>query len=283
MTALPSPALTAEEITRASGSNLALAFFVLPRERRRDISVFYAFCRVVDDIADAPLQSPGERAEGLARWRSRVKAPEPGEPPLAAAVRGIIQKYRLPVALFHDLIAGCEMDLSPVQYETWDDLRVYCHRVASVVGLVSIEIFGYRNPGCRRYAESLGLALQVTNILRDVAEDHANDGRIYIPREEMMRYGYTPDDLARGVYNEAFTGLMRHQAARARALYAEAVAALPPEDARAMRAAEMMRAIYSRILDRMEADGFRVFTRRYRLNRFQKLVVVARTLLLGAG
>lgn len=270
---------TAEEITRRSKSNLALAFIALPRERRQDISLFYAFCRVVDDLADEPDRALEERRIGLQRWRESLYAPVAEEPALAPAVRELIAKYALNPEHFSEIITGCEMDLAGARYATWEDLRAYCYRVASVVGLISIEIFGYQDPRCREYAVELGLALQLTNILRDVGEDYRNGARIYLPQEDLARFGYSEDDLARGVRNDAFLRLMRFEAERAREFYRKAVAALPAADRRTMVAAEIMRAIYGAILTRMEEDGFRVFDRRYRLSRWEKLVKIGRVFL----
>lgn len=265
----------AQAITRASKSNLALAFVSLPRERRGDITVFYAWCRVIDDIADDPGASAEARQAGLDLWKRALVAAVPGDPPLAAPVRALIAKYQLPVAHFLDIIAGVEMDLAGASYATWDDLRLYCHRVASVVGLVSIEIFGCRDAGAKTYAVELGLALQLTNILRDVGQDFSNGGRVYLPREDLARFGYSPEDLAASRHNEAFLALMRFEARRARDLYARAVAALPPMDRKALAAAEIMRTVYYRLLDRMERDGFHVFGHRYSLSRLEKLLIVA--------
>jgi len=273
---------SAEEITRSSKSNLALALITLPKERRHDMNVFYAFCRVIDDLADDPGKSTADRQTALRQWSASLGAELAGEPPLAATVRALISKYRLDPELFREIISGCEMDLTGASYATWEDLRIYCHRVASCVGLVSIEIFGCRDEACRRYAIDLGLALQITNILRDVGEDFANDGRIYLPREDLARFGYTPEDLAAGRRNEAFLELMRFEAARARTYYASAVEALPHAERRSLVAAELMRAIYGRILRRMELDGFRVFEKRYRVSTPGKLALIARVLLRTA-
>ena len=276
---MSAPADTAHAITRASKSNLALAFIALPRERRDDITVFYAWCRVIDDIADDPGPSVVERQAALGRWKQALSQPISDDPPLAAAVRALIAKYRLPVAHFLEIIAGVEMDLAGASYATWEDLRLYCHRVASVVGLVSIEIFGARDPAARTYALALGLALQLTNILRDVGQDFANGARIYLPREDLDRFGIAAEDLAAGRRDEKFLGLMRFETARARGCFAQAAAALPSPDRRALLAAEIMRAIYQRLLTRMERDGFHVFTRRYSLSRVEKLATIARVFL----
>lgn len=267
-------AADAHAITRASKSNLALAFVSLPRERRDDITVFYAWCRVIDDIADDPGESTAHRQAALDLWKQALVQAVPGDPPLAATVRALIAKYRLPVAHFLEIIAGVEMDLAGASYATWDDLRLYCHRVASVVGLISIEIFGCRDAGAKIYAVELGLALQLTNILRDVGQDFANGGRIYLPREDLARFGYAAEDLAASRRSDAFLALMQFEARRAREFYARAVAALPSGDRRALTAAEIMRAVYYRLLERMERDGFHVFTRRYALSRLEKVALI---------
>jgi len=275
----PSPPPSAEAITRSSKSNFALAFIALPPERRRDITTFYAFCRVIDDIADEPGPSPTEKALQLASWKRALCEPFEGEPPLAAAVRALIEKYRIRAELLVELIQGCEMDLTPARYQTRDDLLRYCYRVASVVGLASIEIFGYRNPATQRYAVELGYALQWTNILRDVAKDLANGGRIYLPLDDLARFGITPEDLTLRQGGPRFGELMAFEAERAEALYACALAKLSPEDRRSMAAAEMMRRIYHRLLRKMRRDGFRVFEKHYRLGKLEKLGIAARVLL----
>jgi 15-cis-phytoene synthase len=271
----------AKAITRASKSNLALAFVSLPRERRDDITVFYAWCRVIDDIADDPGQGVAERHDALDLWKRALQQPVEGEPDLAIPVRALIAKYRIDPDHFLEIIAGVEMDLHQLSYATWDDLRLYCHRVASMVGLVSIEIFGYRDPGCKQYALALGLALQLTNILRDVGQDFSNGGRIYLPAEDLARFGYTREDLSCGRRNEAFHALMEFETERALGFYAAAVAALPPQDRRSMTAAEIMRNIYRRLLLKIRAGGFRIFNRRNSLSRWEKAFLVVRTMLLS--
>lgn len=269
----------AEQITRASKSNLAFGFIALPRERRRDISAFYAFCRTVDDIADDPTRELGERRALLEVWKESLTRPVVNEHALAAAVRGLIEKYALPPEYLREIIAGVEMDLSGAHYETWEDLQIYCHRVASVVGLVSIEIFGYRDVACRQYAVDLGLALQLTNIIRDIGEDYANGGRIYLPRADMARFGYRVEDLAAGKRTPEFLKLMNFQAERALGFYRTAEALRPRCDRRTMVAAEIMRAIYQRLLVRMQREEFDVYAKRYRLSGIAKARCVARVLL----
>lgn len=266
--------MNAAKITGESKSNLALAFVALGRERRQDITVFYAFCRVIDDIADSTELARQEKARQLAAWRRSLRAPDPDESALAADVRELMAKYWLTPAMLEEIIDGVEMDLEHVRYDTFEELRVYCYRVASAVGLVSIEIFGYRNPACRDYAIQLGLALQVTNIIRDVGKDLSN-GRIYLPQQDLARFGYPEEDLRLRKYNEPFRRLMEFEAARAEEFFAKAAGLLPREDRRSMVAAEIMRSVYQALLRQMKEDGFRVLEREYRLSRFEKCRRVA--------
>ena len=269
----------AEAADYSSRSNLALAFRVLPREKRADMNVFYTFCRLADDIADSPEHPPEEKAVLLEAWRRAISA-EPAatrEPPalLLDQLRELIAKYHLPREHFLEILAGVEMDLTCRQYATFQQLRTYCHRVASVVGLVSIEIFGCRDPASRQYALDLGLALQLTNIIRDVGADLDNGGRIYLPLEDLERFGYPPADLRERIYDGRFRALLKFEAERAEGFYASALRALPAGDRRALVAAEIMRAVYWRLLQRMRRDRFQVFAKRYRLSRMHKLAIMA--------
>jgi phytoene synthase len=270
--------VNAATITRQSKSNLALAFISLGRERRRDITVFYAFCRVIDDIADSSELSVVEKRVRLAKWRQMLRAADPDEPLLARDVRCLIDKYSLPPGMFEEIIVGVEMDLSVLRYPTFEELRVYCYRVASAVGLVSIEIFGYRNPRCKQYAIELGLALQMTNIIRDVEKD-LRDGRIYLPQEDLARFNYSEAELHDRQYNDCFIGLMKFEAARAWEFFSRATATLPSEDSRAMAPAEIMSSIYRGLLRRIELDKFRVFEKQYRLSKMEKAGRIAAQLL----
>lgn len=265
--------MDAEKITRESRSNLALAFISLGREQRRDITTFYAFCRLIDDIADSTALANVEKAERLTTWRRSLSASQRDEPALAPEIRALIAKYPVTPAMLEEIIAGVEMDLRKSRYATWQDLRVYCYRVASAVGLVSIEIFGYRNPQCREYAIELGLALQTTNIIRDVGKD-LQTGRIYLPQEELARFGYSEAELLSREYNERFVALMDFQTARSRQFFRRAAELLPREDRRSMVAAEIMGSVYRALLGRIERDRFRVFDREYRLTRLQKAMHV---------
>ena len=266
----------ARQITRRARSNLAFALASLPAARRRDMETFYAFCRVVDDLADDESVPVAQRQAGLARWHGSIDGPLPGEDPLAGEVRDLMARYPIPAERCHEIIRGMEMDLQPQRFATAVDLEAYCHLVASVVGLVSIEIFGYRDPACREYARLLGLALQWTNILRDVAEDAAR-GRLYLPTEDLDRCGVAEQDLLAGRVGDGFVRLMEHEWARAVGRYRQAEAALPAADRRTMMAAETMRRIYQRLGEKMRRDGFRVFAKRYRLGKLHLLGLLVAT------
>ncbi len=270
--------LNAARITRQSKSNLALAFISLGRERKRDITIFYAFCRVIDDIADSSELNVVQKRVRLKAWRTMLRAAGADEPSLARDVRSLIDKYSLSASMLEEIIAGVEMDLSISRYATFEELRVYCYRVASAVGLVSIEIFGYRNPRCKEYALELGLALQMTNIIRDVGKD-LRDGRIYLPQEDLARFKYSEGELQDRQYNERFVRLMEFEARRAREFFSLAAAALPSEDRRAMVPAQIMSSVYRGLLRRMELDKFRVFEKEYRLSKTEKAGRIAAQLL----
>lgn len=261
--------VNAAKITKASKSNLALAFVSLGRERRRDITTFYAFCRVIDDIADDIDVASDKKRRRLSEWREWLRAPKPNESQLAADLRSLMKKYAIIPEMLEEIVAGVEMDLTIQRYQTFDELRIYCYRVASAVGLVSIEIFGYRNPACKEYAIQLGLALQTTNIIRDVAKDLVA-GRIYLPLEDLARFSYSEKELQDRQYNDRFVRLMQFEADRARQFFSRAAEALPREDRRSMVAAEIMASIYRSLLQRMELDKFRVFEKEYRLNKLEK-------------
>jgi phytoene synthase len=261
--------VNAARITRASKSNLALAFISLGRERRRDITTFYAFCRVIDDIADDVDLTVEEKRRRLNEWRQWLQATAPDESSFARDVRELMKRYPITPEMLEEIIAGVEMDLSIRRYQTFDELRVYCYRVASVVGLVSIEIFGYRNPVCKEYAVQLGLALQVTNIIRDVGKD-LSAGRIYLPQADLAQFNYSENELQDRQYNERFVELMQFEAGRAHEFFSCAAKVLPNEDRRSMVAAEIMASIYRGLLRRMELDKFRVFEKEYSLNKLEK-------------
>src|SRR5688572_25365584 len=267
-------------ITRRSASNLALAFVLLPRAKRDGMSALYAFCREVDDVADDEWAPAAQRRERLAGWRADVRRACEGAVPEFAVNRElqpVIQRHRLPFELFDELIKGVEMDLDIKRYPNCQQLELYCYRVASVVGLLSIEVFGYQNPQCRDYAIGLGKALQLTNILRDVRAD-AERGRIYLPLSELARFDVKLEEILRHEYSERFARLAAGVSDRAKHFYRLARETLPAEDRRAMVAAELMGSVYWRLLRKLEAKRFDVFgPEPTRLGKGQKLLLIART------
>jgi 15-cis-phytoene synthase len=268
-------------ITRNSASNLALAFVLLPRAKRDGMSALYAFCREVDDVADDETVPVQQRRRQLAAWREDVRRACGAEMPeflVSRELQPVIHHYHLPFEHFDALLQGVEMDLDIKRYEDYEQLiEWYCYRVASVVGLLSIEIFGYRHPGCRAYAVHLGKALQLTNILRDVRSD-AERGRIYLPLSELVRFKVLPEEILRLEYSPRFFELANSVAERARHFYQLARATLPAVDRRSMVAADLMGSVYWRLLRKLEKQRFNVFgPERARLNRGQKTLLVLRT------
>jgi phytoene synthase len=260
-----------------SGSSFYYSFLFLPPERRRAIVALYAFCREVDDVVDDVSDREVARAK-LAWWRREIAAAYDGEPqhPVARALRPVVAAYALPQADLQMVIDGMAMDLDHAGYVDFPALEQYCHRVAGVVGLLSAEIFGRTSEATRRYARDLGIAFQLTNIIRDVGED-ARRGRIYLPRDELQRFGVSPSTLLRGTADGDFRGLMAFQVGRARDWYGRALAVLPAADRRAQRPGLAMAAIYRALLDEIERDGYRVLDRRIALTPLRKLWIAWKT------
>ena len=274
------PPPVSEQITQRSASNLALAFIMLPKEKRAGMSALYAFCREVDDVADEESVPVPERRQRLRQWREDIRlACAGGQPqfPVNRELQPFVARHHLPFDLFDDLIRGVEMDLDITRYETWAHLEEYCYRVASVVGLLSIEIFGHQSPACQTYAVHLGKALQLTNILRDVGNDAAR-GRIYLPLAELARHQVSEEDILHGRFTPRFRRLAQTTAARARHHYALARASLPAEDRQAMVAAELMGAVYWRLLRKLEQADFPVLApQTAKLHKLQKIGLILRT------
>jgi phytoene synthase len=268
-----------EQITQRSGSNLALAFVVLPPEKRTAMTALYAFCREVDDVADEETVPPAERRERLAAWREDIRrACEGGQPQFVVnrELQPFVVKYRLPFDLFDELIRGVEMDLDQNRYPDTESVDRYCYRVASVVGLLSIEIFGYSDPQCRAYAEALGKALQWTNILRDIGND-AGRGRVYVSEAELREFGVTPEEILELKDSDRFRRLAAAVGKRARDYFIKARTCLPSGDRRSMVAAELMGTVYWRLLLKIEENGYAVLTKEpIRLSRFQKISLILR-------
>jgi phytoene synthase len=269
-------------LAKRSGSNFYYSFFFLPPDRRDAMHAVYAFCREVDSVVDEP--EPGSNPhDRLARWREELASlyrtehstvAPPAQPlsPVMTCLRGHIRRLGIPREYFDDIIAGVEMDLTIKRYATFRDLYQYCYRVASAVGLVCLKIFGARTPEAQTYAINLGVAFQLTNILRDLKTDGAR-GRIYLPMEDLTRFGHSEQDLLAGAYTPPFVNLMEFECRRAQEYYRAAEATLPEADRRALVPAEVMRAIYHTILERIEACRYRVFNRRITLSPPHRLAV----------
>jgi phytoene synthase len=266
-------------ITRRSRSNFYYGFLALPRPRRDALYAVYAFCRTVDDIADVG-QARGEDAEALRRalagWRQEVArcyAPD-GVPehPIARRLQAAVRAFPIPRSALEAIVHGVESDLDRPTYETAEELYPYCYRVASAVGLCAIEIFGYTDPRARQYAIDLGMALQLTNIVRDVGAD-ARAGRVYLPQDDLRTFGVTAGDLRDGRYGPAFVRLMEREAERARSFYRAAWASYPPVDARSLVPAEIMGRIYFALLQEIERRRYRVLGERVTLPARRKVSV----------
>jgi len=264
-----------------SGSSFYYSFLFLPPEKRRAITALYAFCREVDDIADE-VRDPSLARTKLAWWRTEVANLFAGHPqhPVTRAMQPFIAATGIDAARLNEIIDGMEMDLTHHRYPDFAALALYAHRVAGVVGQLSAAIFGYANASTLRYAESLGIAFQLTNIIRDVGEDARRD-RIYLPADEMARFGVSAEDILARRTSDGFRRLMEFQAARADAYYTEAMSQLAPADRRNQRAGLIMAAIYRTLLDEIQADGCHVLTRHTSLTPLRKLWVAWKTWMKG--
>ena len=272
-----SPDEYCQEKAAASGSSFYYSFLFLPPERRRAITALYAFCREVDDIADEVSDVAIARVK-LAWWRTEVANLFAGHPqhPVTKALAPFVATCGLDAARMNEIIDGMEMDLTHHRYPDFESLKLYCHRVAGVVGQLSASCFGFSNPSTLEYAESLGLAFQLTNIIRDVGEDARRD-RIYLPQDEMARFGVTSEDLLARRGGENFVKLMQFQAERARSYYDAAFAALAPEDRARQRAGLIMAAIYRTLLAEIARDRYAVLDRRIALTPLRKLWIAWKT------
>jgi 15-cis-phytoene synthase len=261
----------------SSGSSFYYSFLFLPPERRRAITALYAFCREVDDVVDE-TDDPQVARTKLAWWRNEVANLFAGKPqhPVTRALEPALQPFGITQVRLNEIIDGMQMDLDQSRYLDFKGLETYCYHVAGVVGLLAAGIFGYRNLRTLEYAKELGIAFQLTNIIRDVGDD-ARRNRIYLPMDELKKFEVPASDILNARYSDNFTKLMRFQADRARAYYTSAFAALPEEDRREQRAGLIMAAIYGAVLDEVEADGYKVLTQRTSLTPMRKLWIAIRT------
>ena len=261
-----------------SGSSFYYSFMFLPPPRRRAITALYAFCREVDDVVDE-VRDPAVAQARLAWWRGEVATLFAGgapQHPVARALQPVVAEFALPETHFQAVIDGMAMDLERSRYLDFAELELYCHRVAGVVGLMAAEIFGYADVATRGYARDLGIAFQLTNIIRDVGED-ARRARIYLPQHDLARHGVGAADLLQGVESDGFRALMAEQVARAREWYARALAQLPVSDRAAQRTGLIMAAIYRTLLDEIERSHYAVLNQRIALTPLRKLWIAWRT------
>jgi phytoene synthase len=272
-----SPDEYCQQKTVQSGSSFYYSFLFLPAERRRAITALYAFCREVDDTVDETHDQSVARIK-LAWWRTEVSNMFKGSPthPVTQALQPHLAPYNLQEQHLQAIIDGMEMDLDQSRYLDYPGLRKYCWHVAGVVGILSASIFGVTNPQTLQYAEKLGLAFQLTNIIRDVGDD-ARKGRIYLPVNELQQFGVTAADILNFRHSDKFEALMKFQADRAQAVYDEALALLPKKDRRAQRPGLMMAAIYRTVLDEIERDNFEVLNQRISLTPLRKLWLAWKT------
>jgi len=279
---LPDAYRYCDRLARQRARNFYPAFRFLPRDRRLAMSAFYAFCTLSDDISDDAGLSPAERQEKLLAWRRDFNRCLEGDcdAPVFIALADAMVRFQLPHEPFDDLLRGIEMDLSPRCYATFEDLKIYCRCVASSVGRISVRIFGCDDSGADEYADHLGIAFQLTNILRDLPEDNARN-RVYLPQEDLKHFGYSEDDLRAQIYDDRFLQLMRFQYERAVSFFESAQPRLAGLQSRRLLPAEIMKAVYRRTLEEIRRRRFRVFERRISAPWYGKARVIAQTLLRG--
>ena len=265
-----------QRIAKEHARNFYYAFRILPARKRRAIYAAYAFCRLCDDISDEDLPLD-EKDRQFADTRRHLADSRDGHAtdPIFRAVSDASEAFHIPFEYYEEVIKGVEMDLTKTRFADFDELKDYCYKVASVVGLICIEVFGYDDAQAREYAVDMGLAMQLTNILRDVKEDSERD-RIYLPQDEMARFGYTEQELMRGVFNDSFRALMAFQVERARTYYDKSRKLFPLIHSEARACPSVLHATYSGVLDRIESSDYNVFERRIGLSKLTKLVLVAR-------
>lgn len=262
----------AKYITKKSRSNFLYSTVFLPREKSEALKVLYAFFRYSDDITDSDVYSTEKKRALLSEWKENlISAVEfkSSASTILNRLAQVIKVFRIPVEHLIEFLKGMEMDLTQNYYETFSELRQYCYRVASTVGLTIVEVLGYKNPLVRKYAENLGIALQLTNILRDIKEDIQNS-RIYVPLEDLNRFGYTTADLKSNVYNECFRSLMQYECKRVKDYFNLARSFLPEEDRKSMFMAHIIEKIYQSILRKIQKNNYNVFEYRATVSKFRK-------------
>jgi phytoene synthase len=262
------------EITAKSKTNFLYSFSLLPREKNEAINTVYAFCRQTDDIADNEEDTKEIKYKKIHLWRDELEKALQGNSnyPLLNQLNKIIRKFKIPVEPFFELIKGVEADLQTSRYKDFETLYQYCYRVAVTVGLMSIEVFGYKTKNAKEYAVNLGIAMQLTNILRDIKYD-AQNGRIYIPEEDLKRFGYSEDDLMNSRYNESFVELMKFECKRVREYYEKANNCFDKQDRKLLFPVRIMQNIYFGILKKIEKMNYNVFQKKARISKLRKLYI----------
>lgn len=263
---------SAKNIAKKSKSSFYYAFNLLPEPKRDAMNTVYAFCRKTDDIVDETEDSLDVKYEKLRRWRIEFEKAFIGhsEFPLLNKLGKTISNFNIPLDPFFELIKGMEMDIQSDRYRSFDDLQLYCYRVASTVGLMCIEIFGYKNPSTKSFAVDLGIALQLTNILRDIGKD-AEQGRIYLPQDDLHQFNYNENDLMAKVYNDQFRDLMIYESARAKRYFNSATSHLDPEDKKTMFAARAMQHIYYKMLEKIIDADYDVYSNNIKVPTIEKV------------
>ena len=264
-------------ITRREAKNFYYAFLTLPAAKRRAIYAAYAFCRHCDDSVDEET-STDAKLKALSDIQANLDSTYSGNAssPVYVALADVARNYDIPQDYFQEIILGVESDLVKDRFQNFDELKEYCYRVASVVGLICLQIFGYEDDDAKGYAVDLGLAMQLTNIIRDVREDF-DMGRVYLPQDEMVRFGYSEDDLRNGVRNEAFLEFMRFQSQRAREYFDRGFKLLPYLSRRSRACPAVLGALYSKVLDRIEASDYDILETRVSLSKAEKIGITAKT------
>ncbi|GAB6282574.1 MAG: presqualene diphosphate synthase HpnD [Ignavibacterium sp.] len=264
----------AKEISKKSKSSFYYAFNLLPEPKRDAMNTVYAFCRETDDIVDEGLEDENIKYQKLVKWRLELEKAFKNNSSnyLLNKLAKIVMQFNIPIDYLFELIKGMEMDLQNKQYRNFDELKLYCYRVASTVGLMCIEIFGYKNPSAKLFAENLGIALQLTNIIRDVSKD-AKKGRIYLPQDELKIYNYSEQDLFNKKYNFNFISLMEFQTNRAKEYFYKATESLDKNDKPSMFAARAMQHIYYRLLEKIIKEKYDVYNKNIRVSTFEKVSI----------
>jgi len=263
---------SAKEISKKSKSSFYYAFNLLPEDKRDAMNTVYAFCRKTDDIVDENSDSTDLKYEKLRKWRIEFEKSFSGHSEFALLNKlgTTISKFNIPLNPFFELIKGMEMDLQNDRYKSFEDLQLYCYRVASTVGLMCIEIFGYKHPSTKQFAVDLGIALQMTNILRDIGKD-AKNGRIYLPQEDLIKFNYTEQEIMSLIYNDNFRDLMVYESSRAKQYFNSATANLDLDDKKTMFAARAMQHIYYKMLENIIAADYDVFNNDIKVSKIEKV------------